>query len=176
MKNLFREVKVKTWYLVYKQELPLDIECACILWENPDAEKYLQLFHRVGDPWGWTGRLLIEPEALNKLLLDEQVEIWHFFQKDELCAYFEIDFRQKGEAEIVHLGLLPEFTGKGLGQKLIASAVAMAGRKGDKVWLHTCEHDHPSALKAYLKAGFSIEKEELETAFYPIDFLNRKAQ
>lgn len=176
MKNLYREVQVKTWYLVYKQ--PESEACVgdCVLWKSPLAGAYLELFHRVGDPWGWTGRPLMQPEELNALLQDEQVEVWQFFQQGELCGFFEIDFRTKGEAEIVYLGLLPEFTGKGMGKELIASSVAMAGRRGDKVWLHTCEHDHASALKAYLKAGFSIEKELVEAALYPVVFLDRKDQ
>jgi ribosomal protein S18 acetylase RimI-like enzyme len=176
MKNLYREIKVNTWYLVYNQELPIVEENYSVLWEKPDPDAYLRLYHLVGDPWGWTGRQLMSPDELNLLLQDDQLEVWCFYQQGVLCGFFEIDFRQKGEAEIVYLGLLPEFTGKGLGQKFIKSAVAMAARKGDKVWLHTCEHDHVSALNAYLKAGFCIEKEVEETAFYPTAFLNRKAQ
>lgn len=176
MTNQYREVKVRTWYLIYNQPLPAVLMDELVWWNKPEPETYLELFHRVGDPWGWTGRQLMTADVLKRLLEDELLEVWRFYQQGVLCGFFEIDFRETGAAEIVYLGLLPEFTGKGLGQLLIKSAVAMAGRKGHKVWLHTCEHDHASALKAYLYAGFSIEKELVETAHYPADFLDRKNQ
>ena len=31
-----------------------------------------------------------------------------------------------------------------------------------RFWLHTCTKDHPAALPNYLKAGFTVYKEEIK--------------
>jgi hypothetical protein len=42
-------------------------------------------------------------------------------------------------------------------QRAIDKAWSYAPRR---FWLHTCTKDHPAALPNYLKAGFTIYKEE----------------
>lgn len=105
-------------------------------------------------------------EELAKILKSASDEVWLFKVDQELAGFFEI-VRTGNETEIVYLGLLPNWIGKGLGQKLIQASVFVAGQNGEKVWLHTCEHDHPTALQAYMKAGFVIEKELVSLEYYP---------
>jgi GNAT superfamily N-acetyltransferase len=63
--------------------------------------------------------------------------------------------------EIVQFGLMREFIGQGLGKYFLQWAIdrAWAGNP-ERLWLHTCTLDHPAALPNYLKAGFTVFKQE----------------
>jgi acetyltransferase (GNAT) family protein len=67
------------------------------------------------------------------------------------------------EVEIKTFGLVPEFTGKGLG----CYALTLAIRQGwelvpdtRRVWLHTSSADNPNALPNYHRRGFRTFKTE----------------
>ncbi|MCH8193049.1 MAG: GNAT family N-acetyltransferase [Planctomycetes bacterium] len=79
------------------------------------------------------------------------------------AGYFELRREQTGDVEIVHLGLLPPFIGKGLGGPLLSQALRRAWNwDAKRVWLHTCSKDHPRALDNYLKKGFAVFKTETQ--------------
>ena len=166
----YKQIPTKTWYLKFEGTLPDSSSCEehfqLTRWKNPDAESYLDLYKEVGRNWGWTGRLLKTAEELSAILNAENNEVWLFQAENTVAGFFEL-VRAEGETEIVYLGLKPEWIGKGLGQKLIQASVSAAGQNGGRVWLHTCERDHSSALQAYLKAGFKIEKELIAMEYYP---------
>lgn len=166
----YKKIPVKTWFLTYAGELPdvslFEGSVRIKRWENPSAEEYLEIYKAVGSAWGWTGRLLKSPEELTEILHSDNNEVWLFQVKDKVAGFFEF-VRSELDTEIVYLGLKPEWIGKGLGQKLIQAAVSKAGQNEEKVWLHTCERDHASALQTYLKAGFKIEKETVSLEYYP---------
>jgi ribosomal protein S18 acetylase RimI-like enzyme len=166
----YKKVPVKTWYLTFGNKLPevklTDSSIIVERWENPSVDEYLEIYKAVGSVWGWTGRLLKTPNELAEILKSVNNEVWLFRVENEVAGFFEL-VRAEDETELVYLGLKPNWIGKGLGQKLILSAVSVAGQNEHKVWLHTCERDHPSALQAYLKAGFKIEKEIISTEYYP---------
>ncbi|MFN2472682.1 MAG: GNAT family N-acetyltransferase, partial [Sphingomicrobium sp.] len=68
----------------------------------------------------------------------------------------ELDFREEGQCELAFVGLVPELSGKGHGRWLLAEAVTRAWRDGvHRVHVHTCSLDHPAALTAYRRAGFT---------------------
>ncbi len=63
--------------------------------------------------------------------------------------------------ELVYFGLLPAFIGLGLGGALLTDVVQRAWAMGARrVWLHTCDLDHPRALANYQARGFRIFKVE----------------
>jgi GNAT superfamily N-acetyltransferase len=73
------------------------------------------------------------------------------------AGYFEIEKGPEGDVHIVNFGLLPQFIGQGLGGDLLTRAVERAWDWGaTRVWVSTCSHDHPHALKNYLARGFRI--------------------
>ena len=166
---VYKQIPVKTWFLIFEGTLP-DIssfgEVRLEHWKNPDVDEYLELYKEVGEAWGWTGRLLKTRDELELILNSANNEVWLFMIESEVAGFFEL-IRQDRKTEIVYLGLKPEWIGRGLGQKLIRAAIAKAGQNGEKVWLHTCECDHASALQAYQKAGFKIEKESISLEYYP---------
>ncbi len=171
----YKKVAVKTWYLKFDKTIPgrsakLKVE----LWENPSVNEYLEIYNVVGKEWGWAGKLLMPKENLKKILSDERNEVWKCYSKNELIGFFEINRSEKSKAEIVYLGLLPEFIGKGFGKDFLNCAINIAsGKNKDGVWLHTCEFDHKKALNTYLKAGFKVEKETIEHEYYPVEFLKK---
>jgi len=59
--------------------------------------------------------------------------------------------------------LLPEFIGRGFGGALLTSAIEQAWKMApvlERVWVHTCNRDHPQALANYQARGMSIYKIE----------------
>ena len=72
------------------------------------------------------------------------------------AGMIELDFRTPGECLILFLGLIPELAGRGHGRWLLAETLRLAWAPGiERVRVHTCTLDHPAALPAYLKAGFT---------------------
>jgi len=58
---------------------------------------------------------------------------------------------------------LPDFIGRGLGGALLTSAIENAlawAPPPSRVWVHTCNRDHPNALNNYQAKGFKIYKTE----------------
>ena len=163
----YKQIPVKTWFLTYSGEFPNKPSQETIKrWENPPVDEYLEIYKAVGSVWGWTGRLLKSKEEVSEILSSANNEVWFFIVDEEIAGFFEL-VRMEHETELVYLGLKPEWIGKRLGQKLIQAAVYVSGQEGNKVWLHTCERDHPTALQAYQKAGFTIEKELVLMEYYP---------
>ena len=61
-----------------------------------------------------------------------------------------------GDVEIVSYGLLSPYIGCGYGGVALVEVVRRAWslEGAHRVWLHTCEADHPNALNNYLRRGF----------------------
>jgi len=71
------------------------------------------------------------------------------------AGYTEIDRSDFENVEIKYFGLTPDFIGHGLGWYFLNWAIDKAWDGGSKrVWVHTCDLDHPRALPNYQKAGF----------------------
>ena len=130
-------------------------------WPDPDPARYRALFRRVGAPWLWYSRLVMDDERLRR----EMAEVHAVVDADGAEAgLLELDFRTAGECLIRFLGLVPELAGKGHGGWLFAQALALAWRPGvRRVHVNTCTLDHPAALKAYLKAGFKAYRRAFES-------------
>lgn len=60
------------------------------------------------------------------------------------------------DVEIVYFGMLPEFTGRGLGGWFLSEVcrIAWSVPGSRRVWLHTCQDDSPAAIPNYLARGF----------------------
>jgi len=132
--------------------------------EQPDLDEYRQLFRRVGAPWLWFSRLIMSDEKLRAIIHDPGVEL--FAVKDERgheVGMLELDYREAGQCELSFVGLVPEMSGRGHGRWLLAEAVRLAWRDGiERVHVHTCTLDHPAALRAYIRAGFTPYKRAIE--------------
>lgn len=132
--------------------------------EQPAAEQYRALFRLVGAPWLWFSRLVLDDAALEAIIRDPDVHLYAVVDEDGRdSGMLELDFRQPGECELAFVGLLPGLSGKGHGRWLLAEAVGRAWRAGvSRVHVHTCSLDHPAALSAYRRAGFTSYKRAVE--------------
>lgn len=132
--------------------------------EVPQPEHYRQLFRRIGGPWLWFSRLIVDDAHLAAIIQHPKVEL--FAVLDEAgreVGMLELDFREPHECELSFIGLVPELSGKGHGRWLLAEAVRRAWRDGiERVHVHTCSLDHPAALAAYRRAGFTPYKRAVE--------------
>ena len=131
---------------------------------KPDAAAYRELFRLVGAPWLWFSRLIMDDAALASIIQDPGVEL--FAVEDEqgrVAGMLELDFREPNECELSFIGFVPDLAGKGHGRWLLSEAVRRAWRDDVKrVHVHTCSLDHPAALSAYRRAGFTAYRRAIE--------------
>jgi GNAT superfamily N-acetyltransferase len=130
---------------------------------RPELESYRALFRKVGGPWLWFSRLAMPDAELEAIITDSRVELFEVAAVEAVVGMLELDFRIDGECEIAFVGLVPELAGQGHGRWLLAEAVHRAWRDGiARVHVHTCTLDHPAALAAYRRAGFTAWKRAIE--------------
>jgi GNAT superfamily N-acetyltransferase len=150
-----------------------------VRWKEPAANAYRTLFNRVGAPWLWFSRLLLDDAALEAIIGDPAVEVSAVVDRHGIeIGLLELDFRISGECEIAFFGLVPELAGKGHGNWLMAQALASGWRKNvARMWVHTCTLDHPGALGFYRRHGFVPFAQAVETFADPrlIGVLPREA-
>lgn len=132
--------------------------------EVPQPAHYRELFRRIGAPWLWFSRLIMDDAHLASIIQHPKVELDAVIEEaGREVGMLELDFREPHECELSFLGLVPELSGKGHGRWLLAEAVRRAWREGvDRVHVHTCSLDHPAALSAYRRAGFTPFKRAIE--------------
>ena len=77
------------------------------------------------------------------------------------AGYTELDRRKENEIEVAYCGLVPDFIGQGLGTYFLNWTIDTAWRyRPGRLWVHTCNLDHPRALQTYQRAGFVPYKQE----------------
>src|SRR3546814_862865 len=113
-------------------------------WSKAEPERYKALFRRVGEPWLWFSRLVMDDGTLRTILDDPLMEVYAVTNRSgQELGLLELDFRQPGECEIAFFGLVPEMTGRGHGKWLMQRAMALGWRNGvHRLWVHTCTLDH----------------------------------
>lgn len=189
----YKLIPVQTTYLEMKarpvaEPIALPDGCAVERWLEPEPGQYRELFSAVGGAWGWSGRLIMEEGELAAVIHAKTTEIYRLRRQGETAGFAELDRsrpgpegrtaalrrgpRRGGQVEIAYFGLLPGFIGRGLGKCLLDWAIHRAWRMvTERVWLHTCQYDHPQALAVYLKAGFSMVGERVEMQPYAEEFI-----
>jgi GNAT superfamily N-acetyltransferase len=130
---------------------------------KPSPELNRFLYTAVGGDYHWNDRLGWTWTRWLEWLARPEVETWVAYQAGTPVGYFELEAQEGGSVEIVYFGLLPSFTGQGLGGYLLTQAVhrAFVIRPAvQRVWVHTSTLDHPGALAGYQRRGFVIFMEE----------------
>lgn len=128
---------------------------------SPELNRFL--YTAVGAGWTWIDRLPWSRERWLEYLSRPEVETWVGYVEGTPAGYFELDRQAAGSVEIAYFGLLPQFTGRGLGGHLLTCAAERGFALGSsRVWLHTCSLDHPQALANYKARGFRVFKVETE--------------
>ena len=130
----------------------------------PQPEHYRDLFRLIGAPWLWFSRLVVDDSHLAAIIQHPRVELYSVLDEGgREVGMLELDFREPHECELAFIGLVPELSGQGHGKWLLAEAVRRAWREGvERVHVHTCSLDHPAALSAYRRAGFTPYRRAVE--------------
>jgi ribosomal protein S18 acetylase RimI-like enzyme len=143
---------------------PYGVQVALMRAHHPTVGFYRFLFDAVGRDWVWISRRFWSDAELARVIQNPKVELTVLYVAGVPAGYFELDRTAANEVELSFFGLMPEFIGQGLGRFMINAAVSAAwvGEPG-RVWVHTCDLDHPRALSLYQKAGFKPYRQETET-------------
>ncbi|MGL4541153.1 MAG: GNAT family N-acetyltransferase [Polymorphobacter sp.] len=148
-------------------------------WAAPvDLGAYRALFRQVGAPWLWFSRLLLSDAELAAIVDAPTTEHYAATRRDGAAVgIIELDFSTPGQTELAFFGLTPELTGHGHGAWLMSHALRRAWRpETTRVWVHSCDLDHPGALRFYIRQGFIPYARAIETfadprltGLHPID-------
>jgi GNAT superfamily N-acetyltransferase len=131
------------------------------------------LYFRVGEQWEWMHRRPWTPEQWQCYAAAPELQTFAAYHDGVLAGYYELRRESEPDGrtaiEIAYFGLLPEFIGRGLGGALLTSAIEKAwSRRGGiapkRVWVHTCNRDHPQALANYKARGMLVYKVEESAA------------
>jgi GNAT superfamily N-acetyltransferase len=107
-------------------------------------------------------------EELQSILRSDHVEIYALSINGADEGLLELDFRDSGQCELAFFGLTSAIQGQGAGRWLMNRAVRRAWERPiRRFWVHTCSHDHPDALKFYLRSGFIPYARRVEVADDP---------
>ena len=123
------------------------------------------LYFRVGEQWDWIDKRPWTDDQWKEYAAAAELCTFAGYYDDVLAGYYELRPDKDGGVEIAYFGLLPEFIGRGLGGALLTSAIEEAwARRGGivttRVWVHTCNRDHPQALANYQARGMIVYKVE----------------
>jgi GNAT superfamily N-acetyltransferase len=123
------------------------------------------LYFRVGDKWAWIDKRPWTDEQWKEYALAPELRTFAAYYDGALAGYYELRRDAEDGIEIAYFGLLPDFIGRGLGGALLTSAIEEAWSSAPpptRVWVHTCNRDHPQALANYEARGMKVYKEEVE--------------
>jgi GNAT superfamily N-acetyltransferase len=153
---------VTTWYLEQtgQDELapappaPVDVTRAELV--SPELNRFL--YTAVGGDWHWHDRLTWTYARWLAWLDRQGVETWVAYDRGTPAGYVELDgATTPGTVEIAYFGLLPAFTGRGIGGHLLTVGLRRAWAMGSaRVFVHTCSLDGPAALTNYQKRGMRL--------------------
>ncbi len=145
---------------------------------QPAPEQCQFLFSAVGTPWQWFSRLAWRYEQWCAHVASADVRVFVLYEHGAIAGYVELRRSEAADIEFKFFGLLPAFSGRGLGLVLMQAALAaaqqwqseLAPRTG-RIWLHSCDLDHPAALQSYQRAGFIITEQVTAAEPMPADYL-----
>jgi GNAT superfamily N-acetyltransferase len=132
----------------------------------PEFNRFL--YSAVGGEWHWHDRLAWSYDRWMAWLDRPEQETWVAYVRGTPAGYVELEKQPTGSVEIAYFGLLPQFIGQGLGGQLLTAGIVRAWEMGaERVWVHTCSLDHPSALRNYQARGLHLYKEEEKLVLLP---------
>lgn len=146
-------------------EGPLRIEeCLTNQWQQ-SRSYYLA----VGAPWAWNDKRFWTDEQWMEYAKAPTLRTFIAHLGDQPIGYFELHTSQTNEIEISYFGLLPNFVGRRLGGPLLSAVLEMAWQQNpSRVWVHTCDLDHPAALPNYQARGMVVYEVEVHDSSLPV--------
>ena len=134
---------------------PPAVKLALLHAERPSVAFYRFLYNTVGGPWLWWERRQLADDTLAVIVHDPKVEVYVLYVGGVPAGFSELDRRQEPDIELAYFGLMEDFIGRGLGRFLLRWTVDQAWtRNPGRLWVHTCDLDHPRSLAVYQQVGF----------------------
>jgi GNAT superfamily N-acetyltransferase len=128
------------------------------------------MYLRVGEQWDWSDKRPWTDEQWKEYGSAPELRTFAAYYDGALAGYYELRDEPESHGhnvgiEIAYFGLLPEFIGRGLGGALLTTAIEQAwsrhgGITPKRVWVHTCNRDHPQALTNYQARGMVVYRVE----------------
>lgn len=132
------------------------VECATDSWEVNQF-----LYSYVGRHWQWHDKQHWDEAQWQSYVSDKQLRTWMLLYQGTPAGYFELYQHSDASVEIAYFGLAKAFIDKKLGGWLLVQALQIARAwAGSRVWVHTCDLDHPAALHNYQARGMRLYKTE----------------
>lgn len=120
------------------------------------------LYQLVGGAWSWTDKLNWSDQQWQEYVNSPQLRTWVLYLEGTPAGYFELH-KENEQVEIRYFGLSEQFLGQGIGGYLLTAAIKQAWAwQAKRVWVHTCDKDHPGALANYQARGLCLYKTEIE--------------
>jgi GNAT superfamily N-acetyltransferase len=140
-----------------------DVEPVLLRAQRPVPELAAFFYRLVGRRWHWVDRLTWSDERWAAWCGRPELRLVTCWVDGLPAGYYELD-DQGRSVEIVHLGLVETFFGCGLGGWLLTDALRTAWAVGgaERVWLHTCSLDGPTALANYRARGLDVVGQRTE--------------
>ena len=122
------------------------------------------LYQFVGEAWQWIDKLSWSDEQWQAYAENDNLRTWIAYYQGSPAGYYELQQQVGSNVEIAYFGLAPKFIGQGFGGYLLSQAIksAWAWQGTQRVWVHTCTLDHPSALQNYQARGMEIYRVETD--------------
>jgi GNAT superfamily N-acetyltransferase len=123
----------------------------------PQWELNRFLYTNVGGQWLWLDKLTWTELQWRDYVTSPGLRTFLAEHDGRPAGYYELRNDEDSGVEIAYFGLLPAFIGKGFGGPLLTHAILQAwSTKPARIWVHTCDRDHTSALPNYLARGMKI--------------------
>lgn len=123
--------------------------------DDPDPDWYRAIYRAIGEDWLWFTRLKLSDEELSAILQAGTTELHALQYQGRDAGLFELDKSALPDIEVAFFGVTRELFGTGAGCWLMARGLEIAWNQSpERVWLHTCNLDHPAAVNFYKKCGF----------------------
>lgn len=158
------ETLILTTYLEMRspeQLRPKRVDAGFVVREKTESDWRFNrdLYFNLGAHWHWIDKRPWTDEQWKEYGAAPELRTFAAHYHNELAGYYELRQDSEGGVEIAYFGLLPQFIGRGLGGALLTSAIEEAWRMlPARVWVHTCNRDHPQALANYQARGFIVYK------------------
>lgn len=132
--------------------------------EKPSAALARYLYTAVGGGYHWTDRLTWSKKRWEAALARPETHLYTLQVGGAPVGYVELEWQAPGAVQLVYFGVMPEQHGRGLGGWLLTRAVQLAWQldEVERVWVHTCTLDAPSALANYQARGFVVFRQKTQ--------------
>ncbi len=134
---------------------PRPVGAALEVVRDADPAASESFYRRVGADWHWVDRLEWRPDQWRDWVDRPEYRLLVCTLDGAPAGYAELEQQPGGDVEIAYFGLLGGFQGRGLGAwwlgAVLEQAWALEGTR--RVWVHTCDLDHPAALATYRSRG-----------------------